>query len=173
MHLPSRLLGSHLSEQWALLSATWHEAKMVTVRLGSIFTSLSPRMQTWYLWWAVQYAMPILWPVIPLSPCDGKVWLSTRTRRSQLWSRFQFWTSALQIIIHLHSFLCWLAITSNNNILQIALQDTMAKCVLKYVITVPIILHATLVMGIVNVCLAGQQVTAQNVSFCPGRLPNN
>lgn len=49
----------------------------------------------------------------------------------------------------------------------------MAKCVRKYVITVPIILHATLVMGTVNVCLAGQQVTAQNVSFCSGRLSNN
>lgn len=40
----------------------------------------------------------------------------------------------------------------------------MANCVLKCAITVQTILHATLLMGIVNVCLAGLQVTAQNVS---------
>lgn len=40
----------------------------------------------------------------------------------------------------------------------------MVKCVLKCVITVPTILHATLMMAIVNVYLAGLQVTAQNVS---------
>lgn len=65
---------------------------------------------------------------------------------------------------HCDTFLWSNAITSNINILQIALQDPMAKCVLKCVLTVPTILHATLMMGIVNVYLAGLQETAQNVS---------
>lgn len=65
---------------------------------------------------------------------------------------------------HCDTFLCANAITSNINILQIALQDTMVKCVLKCVITVPTILHVTLMMGIVNVYLAGLQETVQNVS---------
>ena len=56
------------------------------------------------------------------------------------------------------------AITSSNNILQIVLLDIMANYVLKCVIIVLTILHATPTMGIVNVCLVGLQVTAQSVS---------
>lgn len=54
------------------------------------------------------------------------------------------------------------AITFTNN-LQIVLLDTMVNYVLKHVITVLTILHATPTMDIVNVCLAGLQVTAQSV----------
>lgn len=46
-------------------------------------------MQSWSLWWTVQYVMPIVWTVIPLPPCDRRVWLSSRTYRSQLWSRLE------------------------------------------------------------------------------------
>lgn len=41
--------------------------------LGSLFNPLSPRMQSWHVWRTVQHVVPVLWPVVPLPPCDRRV----------------------------------------------------------------------------------------------------
>lgn len=71
----------------------------------------------------------------------------------------------MKILFHCYILKDLIAITSTNNIFQIVLLVTMANYVLKCVITVLTIQHATPAMGIVNVCLAGLQVTAQSVSL--------
>lgn len=50
-----------------------HSSTGFPVCLGSLHVSLTPRMQSWHVWRPVQYVVPILWPVVPLPPCNRRV----------------------------------------------------------------------------------------------------
>ena len=47
----------------------------------------SPRMPSWCVWRAVQHVLSVLCRVVPLPPCDRRVWLPAWIHRTQLWSR--------------------------------------------------------------------------------------